>query len=104
MYIDIYQINIFSETSQRCFNHYACDYALSDPVLIVITLTAVVGSFCLLSGLIILCAVSKTPHDQTSEAILLLGKFSAYSKDEIINFLLQELVSSSTRLLLFPGK
>ncbi|XP_049308876.1 uncharacterized protein LOC105233074 isoform X1 [Bactrocera dorsalis] len=61
------------ETSQRCLNHSACDYALSDPVLIVITLTAVVGSFCLLSGLIILCAVSKTLHDQTSEAILLLG-------------------------------
>ncbi|XP_011194565.1 uncharacterized protein LOC105219914 [Zeugodacus cucurbitae] len=61
------------ETPQHCFNHSSCDYALSDPVLIIITLTAVIGSFCLLSGLIILCAVSKTLHDQTSEAILLLG-------------------------------
>ncbi|XP_053966178.1 uncharacterized protein LOC128868293 [Anastrepha ludens] len=61
------------ETAQSSLSHSSCDYALSDPVLIIITLTALVGSFCLLSGLILLCAVSKTLHDQTSEAILLLG-------------------------------
>ncbi|CAD6998653.1 unnamed protein product [Ceratitis capitata] len=67
-----YQAQI-CETQHRFVCESFCDYALSDPVLIIITLTAVIGSFCLLSGLILLCAVSKSLHDQTSEAILLLG-------------------------------
>ncbi|XP_020714831.1 uncharacterized protein LOC101448452 isoform X1 [Ceratitis capitata] len=68
-----YQAQI-RETQHRFVCESFCDYALSDPVLIIITLTAVIGSFCLLSGLILLCAVSKSLRDQTSEAILLLGK------------------------------
>ncbi|XP_023176621.2 uncharacterized protein LOC111603325 [Drosophila hydei] len=44
-----------------------------DPVIILITLTVLVGSFCLLSGFILLCVVSKAWHDDTSEAILLMG-------------------------------
>ncbi|TDG46509.1 hypothetical protein AWZ03_007070 [Drosophila navojoa] len=44
-----------------------------DPVIILITLTVLVGSFCLLSGFILLCVVSKAWQDDTSEAILLMG-------------------------------
>ncbi|ALC41741.1 CG30080 [Drosophila busckii] len=44
-----------------------------DPVIILITLAVVIGSFCLLSGFILLCAVSKAWQDETSEAILLMG-------------------------------
>ncbi|XP_034141468.1 uncharacterized protein LOC117592071 [Drosophila guanche] len=46
---------------------------LNDPVIILITLAVVVGSFCLLSGFILLCVVSKAWQDETSEAILLMG-------------------------------
>ncbi|KAH8283693.1 hypothetical protein KR018_012537 [Drosophila ironensis] len=50
------------------------DYGqLNDPVIILITLAVVVGSFCLLSGFILLCMVSKAWQDETSEAILLMG-------------------------------
>ncbi|XP_060656498.1 uncharacterized protein LOC132791551 [Drosophila nasuta] len=44
-----------------------------DPVIILITLAVVIGSFCLLSGFILLCVVSKAWQDETSEAILLMG-------------------------------
>ncbi|EDW59938.1 uncharacterized protein [Drosophila virilis] len=44
-----------------------------DPVTILITLAVLVGSFCLLSGFILLCVVSKAWQDETSEAILLMG-------------------------------
>ncbi|XP_017866853.1 PREDICTED: uncharacterized protein LOC108616275 [Drosophila arizonae] len=44
-----------------------------DPVIILITLTVLVGSFCLLSGFILLCVVSKAWQDATSEAILLMA-------------------------------
>ncbi|KAI9576698.1 uncharacterized protein LOC119642264 [Glossina fuscipes] len=47
--------------------------ALKDPVLIFITIAVVIGSFCLLSGLFLLCLVSKAIQDETSEAILLIG-------------------------------
>ncbi|XP_022228467.2 uncharacterized protein LOC111078207 isoform X1 [Drosophila obscura] len=47
---------------------------LNDPVIILITLAVAVGSFCLLSGFILLCVVSKAWQDETSEAILLMGK------------------------------
>ncbi|XP_061400202.1 uncharacterized protein [Musca autumnalis] len=47
--------------------------ALKDPILIFITIAVVIGSFCLLSGLFLLCLVSKTIQDETSEAILLIG-------------------------------
>jgi len=43
-------------------------------VIILITLAVVVGSFCLLSGFILLCVVSKAWQDETSEAILLMGE------------------------------
>ncbi|XP_022228468.2 uncharacterized protein LOC111078207 isoform X2 [Drosophila obscura] len=46
---------------------------LNDPVIILITLAVAVGSFCLLSGFILLCVVSKAWQDETSEAILLMG-------------------------------
>ncbi|XP_033247554.1 uncharacterized protein LOC108160476 isoform X1 [Drosophila miranda] len=46
---------------------------LNDPVIILITLAVVVGSFCLLSGFILLCVVSKAWQDETSEAILLMA-------------------------------
>ncbi|KAH8254102.1 hypothetical protein KR032_008419 [Drosophila birchii] len=50
------------------------DYGpLNDPVIILITLAVVVGSFCLLSGFILLCVVSKAWQDETSEAILLMA-------------------------------
>ncbi|KAH8363702.1 hypothetical protein KR200_003148 [Drosophila serrata] len=50
------------------------DYGpLNDPVIILITLAVVVGSFCLLSGFILLCVVSKAWQDETSEAILLIS-------------------------------
>ncbi|XP_032589808.2 uncharacterized protein LOC6561062 [Drosophila grimshawi] len=45
----------------------------TDPAIILITLAVVVGSFCLLSGFILLCAVSKSWQDETSEAVLLMG-------------------------------
>jgi len=45
-----------------------------DPVIILITLAVVIGSFCLLSGFFLLCVVSKAWQDETSEAILLMGK------------------------------
>ncbi|XP_032292415.1 uncharacterized protein [Drosophila virilis] len=44
-----------------------------DPVTILITLAVLVGSFCLLSGFILLCVVSKAWQDETSEAILLMA-------------------------------
>ncbi|KAL7736890.1 hypothetical protein ACLKA6_008770 [Drosophila palustris] len=44
-----------------------------DPVIILITLAVVIGSFCLLSGFFLLCVVSKAWQDETSEAILLMG-------------------------------
>ncbi|KAI8128436.1 uncharacterized protein LOC111675749 [Lucilia cuprina] len=47
--------------------------ALKDPILIFITIAVVIGSFCLLSGLFLLCLVSKTIQDEMSEAILLIG-------------------------------
>lgn len=51
------------------------DYGpLNDPVIILITLAVVIGSFCLLSGFILLCVVSKAWQDETSEAILLMGE------------------------------
>ncbi|XP_064543433.1 uncharacterized protein LOC135431936 isoform X2 [Drosophila montana] len=44
-----------------------------DPITILITLAVLVGSFCLLSGFILLCVVSKAWQDETSEAILLMA-------------------------------
>ncbi|TMW44568.1 hypothetical protein DOY81_010352 [Sarcophaga bullata] len=46
--------------------------ALKDPILIFITIAVVIGSFCLLSGLFLLCLVSKTMQDDMSESILLI--------------------------------
>ncbi|EDW73723.2 uncharacterized protein Dwil_GK19613 [Drosophila willistoni] len=46
---------------------------LNDPVIILITLAVLIGSFCLLSGFILLCMVSKAWQDEISEAILLIG-------------------------------
>lgn len=45
-----------------------------DPAIILITLAVLIGSFCLLSGFVLLCAVSKAWQDETSEAILLMGE------------------------------
>ena len=59
------------EPNTLCYAIFA--YAMEDPILVVVTLVAVIGSFCLLSGLILLCMVSKTLNDPTSEGILLLG-------------------------------
>uniref|UniRef100_A0A1A9WK15 Uncharacterized protein n=1 Tax=Glossina brevipalpis TaxID=37001 RepID=A0A1A9WK15_9MUSC len=60
--------------------------ALKDPVLIFITITVVIGSFCLLSGLFLLCLVSKTIQDETSEAILLIVQL--IFKKEVLQILL----------------
>ncbi|XP_026842753.1 uncharacterized protein LOC6601555 isoform X3 [Drosophila persimilis] len=54
---------------------------LNDPVIILITLAVVVGSFCLLSGFILLCVVSKAWQDETSEAILLMDHCTALTQE-----------------------
>lgn len=55
-----------------------------DPVIILITLAVVIGSFCLLSGFFLLCVVSKAWQDETSEAILLMGKCKAFLSEYLI--------------------
>ncbi|XP_030374111.1 uncharacterized protein LOC115623723 [Scaptodrosophila lebanonensis] len=60
-------------THKRSLCRQLFAYTVSDPVIILITLAVVVGSFCLLSGFILLCMVSKAWQDETSEAILLIG-------------------------------
>uniref|UniRef100_A0A1B0BQA0 Uncharacterized protein n=1 Tax=Glossina palpalis gambiensis TaxID=67801 RepID=A0A1B0BQA0_9MUSC len=63
----------FNGFKQNSFCASFFNDALKDPVLIFITIAVVIGSFCLLSGLFLLCLVSKAIQDETSEAILLIG-------------------------------
>ncbi|XP_037942092.1 uncharacterized protein LOC119675004 [Teleopsis dalmanni] len=61
------------ETSKSLLCQSVFATPLKDPLLIIITLTAVVGSFCLLSGLTLLCLFSRAINDEISETILLIG-------------------------------
>ncbi|XP_055846846.1 uncharacterized protein LOC129912566 [Episyrphus balteatus] len=47
--------------------------SFKDPILVIITFAAIIGSFSLLCGFVLLCVVSKTLNNEVSEAVLLVG-------------------------------
>ncbi|XP_055920847.1 uncharacterized protein LOC129952337 [Eupeodes corollae] len=51
----------------------ATGHPFKDPILVIITFAAIIGSFSLLCGFVLLCMVSKTLNNEVSEAVLLVG-------------------------------